>query len=55
MKQVKGRSHFKDRWRTGVGTEVKTVNLSGIVREMVFTSTFFCLQALLLNGKDTHP
>lgn len=58
VKQVKGCSHLKERkdgWRTGVGKGVKRVNFSGMVREMVFASIFFCLRALLLNDKDTYP
>ena len=58
VKQVKGCSRLKKRkdgWRTGVGKGMKTVNLSGMGREMVFTSIFFCLRALLLNDKDAYP
>lgn len=57
VKQVKGRSRLKkkkDGWKKGVGKGIKTVNLSEIVREMVFTSIFFSLQALLLNDKDIY-
>lgn len=55
---MKGCSHLKERkdgWRTGVGKGVKRVNFSGMVREMVFVSIFFCLRALLLSDKDTYP
>lgn len=57
VKQVKGRSHLKkkDGWKKGVGNGIKTVNLSEMVREMVFTSIFFFLRALLLNDKDIYP
>lgn len=57
VKQVKGCSHLKkkDGWKKGVGKGIKTVNLSEMVREMVFTSIVFSLRALLLNDKDIYP
>lgn len=57
VKQVKGRSHLKEKdgWKKGVGKGIKTVNLSEMVREMVFTSIFFSLGALLPNDKDIYP